>query len=95
MGKKVSIRGSLLGEIERRKVFRNEKEIIETRFILFKNRGSEYIRCVFYGNESLNYRNGDLVYVLGSYLSKEEKFYKSFKVNSILRWWSYGKWRDK
>ena len=50
---------------------------------------------MFYGNESLNYRNGDLVYVLGSYLSKEEKFYKSFKVDSILRWWVYGKWRDK
>ena len=95
MGKKVSIRGSLLGEIERRKVFRNEKEIIETRFILFKNRGNEYIRCVFYGNESLNYKNGDLVYVFGSYLSKEEKFYKSFRVDSILRWWVYGKWRDK
>ena len=74
MGKKISIRGSLLGEIERRKVFRDEKEVIETKFILFKNRGSEYIRCVFYGNESLNYRNGDLVYVFGSYLSKEESF---------------------
>ncbi|HJC99607.1 MAG TPA: hypothetical protein H9923_01500 [Candidatus Dwaynia gallinarum] len=86
MGKKVSVRGSLLGEIEKRKVVRDKKEVIETRFILFKSRGSEYIRCVFYGNESLNYRNGDLVYVFGSYLSKEEKFYKSFKVNSILRW---------
>ena len=95
MGKKISIRGSLLGEIERRKVFRDKKEVIETIFTLFKNRGSEYIRCVFYGNESLNYKNGDLVYVLGSYVSKEEKFYKSFKVDSILRWWSYGKWRDK
>ena len=95
MGKKVSIRGSLLGEIERRKVIRNEREVIEIRFILFKSRGIEYIMCVFYGNENLNYRNGDLVYVLGSYLSKEEKFYKSFRVDSILRWWVYGKWRDK
>lgn len=86
MRKKVSVRGSLLGEIDRRKVVRDKKEIIETKFILFKNRGSEYIRCVFYGNESLNYRNGDLVYVLGSYVSKEEKFYKSFRVDSILRW---------
>lgn len=86
MRKKVSIRGSLLGEIERRKVVREEKEIIETKFILFKSRGSEYIRCVFYGNENLNYKNGDLVYVFGSYLSKEEKFYKSFRVDSILRW---------
>ena len=86
MGKKVSIRGSLLGEIERRKVIRNEREVIEIRFILFKSRGSEYIRCVFYGNESLNYRNGDLVYVFGSYVSNEEKFYKSFRVDSILRW---------
>ena len=68
MEKKVSIRGSLLGEIERIKVFRDKKEVIETRFILFKNRGNEYIRCVFYGNESLNYKNGDLVYVIGSYL---------------------------
>ena len=86
MGKKVSVRGSLLGEIEKRKVVRDKKEVIETRFILFKSRGSEYIRCVFYGNESLNYRNGDLVYVIGSYLSREEKFYKSFRVDSILRW---------
>lgn len=70
MCKKISIRGSLLGEIERRKIFIGEKEVIETKFILFKNRGSEYIRCVFHGNESLNYENGDLVYVLGSYISK-------------------------
>ena len=38
MGKKINVIGSLLREIERRKVFRDEKEVIETRFILFKSR---------------------------------------------------------
>ena len=34
MGKKISVRGSLLGEIERRKVFRDEKEVIQTLYCL-------------------------------------------------------------
>ena len=85
--KKVSIKGNSLGEIERKRVSLNEKEVEQVEFIIFNSRFSKYVKCIFYGNEKLNYRKGDFIYIFGSYLENEgDDFYRIFKVDLILRW---------